>query len=64
MPSKIAAKRLVCPLCGNPRVEAFKPFCSRGCRDRDLLAWFGEGYRVPIDQPADGTADQDNFSDE
>ena len=64
MPNKSAMKRHACPLCGNPRVEEFKPFCSRGCRDRDLLAWFGEGYRVPIDQPADGTADRDNFTDE
>ena len=64
MPSNSTAKRHACPLCGKPRVQEFKPFCSRGCRDRDLLAWFGEGYRVPIDQPADGTADQDDFSDE
>ena len=36
-----------CPLCGKPRAEAFRPFCSKGCRDRDLLQWMGEGYRVP-----------------
>lgn len=49
-----------CPLCGKPRVADFKPFCSKGCRDRDLLAWFGESYRVPVagepetaDTPAD-----------
>jgi endogenous inhibitor of DNA gyrase (YacG/DUF329 family) len=23
------------------------PFCSRGCKDRDLLKWLGEGYRIP-----------------
>jgi endogenous inhibitor of DNA gyrase (YacG/DUF329 family) len=23
-----------------------RPFCSQGCRDRDLLQWLGEGYRV------------------
>lgn len=28
-------------------VEAHAPFCSRGCRDRDLLNWIGEGYRIP-----------------
>ncbi|WP_260580496.1 DNA gyrase inhibitor YacG [Sphingopyxis sp. PET50] len=64
MPSKSSVKARACPLCGKPRADAFKPFCSRGCRDRDLLSWFGEGYRVPADQPADGTADQDNFTDE
>ena len=36
-----------CPLCGKPPAAAFRPFCSKGCRDRDLLAWFGEGYRLP-----------------
>jgi len=28
------------------------PFCSQGCRDRDLLNWLGDGYRVP-GPPAD-----------
>ena len=46
MPSKSPR----CPLCGKPRDPEFKPFCSRGCRDRDLLNWFGEDYRVPVDQ--------------
>ena len=23
------------------------PFCSRGCKDRDLLKWLGEGYKIP-----------------
>ena len=23
------------------------PFCSRGCKDRDLLQWLGDGYRIP-----------------
>ena len=64
MPSKSPTKPRVCPSCGRPRAEDYKPFCSRGCRDRDLLGWFGESYRVPIDQPVDGTADEDVFSDE
>lgn len=33
-------------------VAAFKPFCSQGCRDRDLLNWLGDAYRVP-GQPVD-----------
>ena len=37
----------MCPLCGNPEVKEFTPFCSRGCKDRDLLNWLGEGYRIP-----------------
>ena len=44
-----------CPLCGNPSDAAHKPFCSRGCKDRDLLQWLGEGYRIPA-EPADPEA--------
>ncbi len=40
-------KRQGCPICGTTTDPAFKPFCSRGCRDRDLLQWLGEGYRLP-----------------
>ncbi len=36
-----------CPICGAPAAHAYKPFCSRGCKDRDLLQWLGEGYRLP-----------------
>ncbi|NNM77033.1 DNA gyrase inhibitor YacG [Sphingomonas sp. ID1715] len=36
-----------CPLCDKPADPAHQPFCSRGCKDRDLLRWLGEGYRVP-----------------
>ncbi len=36
-----------CPVCGCPAIAAAAPFCSQGCRDRDLLQWLGEGYRLP-----------------
>jgi endogenous inhibitor of DNA gyrase (YacG/DUF329 family) len=36
-----------CPLCQKPANDAHAPFCSRGCKDRDLLKWLGEGYRIP-----------------
>jgi len=42
-----ASKADHCPLCGKPANAAHKPFCSQGCRDRDLLNWLGEGYRMP-----------------
>ena len=41
-----------CPLCGKPAGAEHRPFCSRGCRDRDLLNWLGDAYRVP-GPPAD-----------
>ncbi|WP_294195226.1 DNA gyrase inhibitor YacG [uncultured Sphingomonas sp.] len=36
-----------CPICAAPPVPAHAPFCSRGCKDRDLLQWLGEGDRLP-----------------
>ena len=51
MPSKSETKP--CPLCGKqPPTRDYAPFCSRGCKDRDLLKWLGEGYRIP-GPPAD-----------
>jgi endogenous inhibitor of DNA gyrase (YacG/DUF329 family) len=44
-----------CPLCGKPAPGGFGPFCSQGCRDRDLLNWLGDSYRVagpPADEGA------------
>jgi hypothetical protein len=46
------SKRGGCPICGNPVDPEFAPFCGRGCKDRDLLQWLGEGYRIPV-QPAE-----------
>jgi endogenous inhibitor of DNA gyrase (YacG/DUF329 family) len=41
-----------CPICGKPETAEQAPFCSRGCKDRDLLKWLGDGYRIP-GPPAD-----------
>ena len=41
-----------CPLCGQPPSVEHAPFCSRGCKDRDLLKWLGGGYSIP-GPPAD-----------
>ena len=51
------AKTEACPICGKPASVEHKPFCSRGCKDRDLLNWLGDGYRVPgepVSDAADG----------
>lgn len=45
-----------CPLCGKPSSAEHNPFCGRGCRDRDLLNWLGDSYRVP-GPPAPQTPD-------
>lgn len=41
-----------CPICDRPVDPLHTPFCSRGCRDRDLLQWLGEGYRLPVQNDA------------
>jgi hypothetical protein len=45
-----------CPVCSKPAVPAQAPFCSQGCRDRDLLNWLDERYTVPV-RPSDEEAD-------
>ena len=51
-----------CPICRKPTVFEFRPFCSRGCRDRDLINWMDEGYRVPVraDDDEDGKGTDEN----
>lgn len=46
-PNTVKPRRDGCPLCGKPAAAPHRPFCSQGCRDRDLLNWLGDAYRVP-----------------
>jgi uncharacterized protein len=57
MSTKLSSRTESCPICGKPGVADHAPFCSQGCRDRDLLQWLGEGYRVP--GPSAETDEQD-----
>jgi endogenous inhibitor of DNA gyrase (YacG/DUF329 family) len=52
MPNALKSKAKGCPLCGKPPSPDHAPFCSRGCKDRDLLRWLDEGYRIA--GPSDG----------
>lgn len=47
-----------CPICGKPRQSEHTPFCSKRCRDRDLLQWLEDGYSLP-GPPADPDRDLD-----
>jgi endogenous inhibitor of DNA gyrase (YacG/DUF329 family) len=40
-------KRLKCPICGKPRSDEFRPFCSKHCADVDLGRWLDGRYAVP-----------------
>jgi len=60
MPAAPKTDRSACPHCGKPMTPQHKPFCSQGCRDRDLIQWLSDGYRIP-GPPAD-TDDEDSVS--
>jgi len=55
-----AAEAKPCPICGKPPTREHAPFCSRGCKDRDLLKWLGEGYRIPGPPAAPDASDKDD----
>ena len=55
-PASPDKRRKGCPLCGKPEDAVHAPFCSQGCKDRDLLNWLGDNYRVP-GPPAEENAD-------
>jgi hypothetical protein len=42
-----------CVICGKPKDERFKPFCSKRCADVDLNRWFSGGYAIPATQEDD-----------
>lgn len=58
------AKPARCPLCGRPRVHQFRPFCSRRCRDRDLMSWLDGRYAVPSVEVDEDGAEQRRLPDE
>jgi endogenous inhibitor of DNA gyrase (YacG/DUF329 family) len=43
-----------CPICGKPRDQRYRPFCSRLCRDRDFLNWVDGRYAVPAVETEEG----------
>ncbi|HWM46492.1 MAG TPA: DNA gyrase inhibitor YacG [Xanthobacteraceae bacterium] len=51
------APKKTCPICGKPREQTFRPFCSRRCADVDLNRWLSGVYAVPVmeDDDEDGT---------
>ena len=51
-----------CPICSKPRVEAYRPFCSKHCADVDLGRWLHGTYAIPVsndDDDEDGTGGED-----
>ena len=42
-----------CAICGKPRIEKFRPFCSKRCADVDLNRWLSGVYSVPVVEAED-----------
>jgi len=40
-------KPAACPVCQQPAVARYKPFCSRRCADVDLGRWLKGRYVIP-----------------
>jgi uncharacterized protein len=49
-----AVKVAACPICAKPRVERYKPFCSKRCADIDLGRWLKGAYAIPSAPEEDG----------
>lgn len=50
-----------CVICGKPKDETYKPFCSKRCADVDLNRWFSGGYAIPAE--AQDEPDEENKPD-
>ena len=46
---------VICPTCAGDSVygtsNAFRPFCSKRCKNLDFGAWASEAFRVPTEAP-------------
>ena len=68
LPRKDGGRRR-CPICSQPTVHRFRPFCSQRCADVDLGRWVKGSYRVPTEEaperdvPADRPQEDDRSGD-
>lgn len=48
--NKKALRIIKCPGCAKSIVYSqknpFRPFCSQGCKDSDIIAWAEQSYRI------------------
>lgn len=52
-----------CPICQKPIVKDFAPFCSKTCKNMDLIKWFREDYRIPTQEPVTDKDKEEGDSD-
>lgn len=51
-----------CVICGKPKDERLKPFCSKRCADVDLNRWFSGQYAIPATEEDEGEGAGDSES--
>lgn len=60
------ARTVTCPACQGPSVyapeNAYRPFCSRRCKEHDFGAWANEEHRLP-QAPSSDELDPDQDPD-
>lgn len=49
----------ICPICRQPAVLDYKPFCSKRCADVDLNRWLKGAYAVPAVEDTPSETDDD-----
>jgi len=57
------ARNVGCPICKSSVIRAYRPFCSRRCKEIDLGRWFSGTYAIPAVEPPDGS-DLESLIDE
>ena len=58
MPESAPPPVIPCAICGKPRVQQFRPFCSKRCADVDLNRWLKGVYAVPVTENDDEDGDK------
>jgi endogenous inhibitor of DNA gyrase (YacG/DUF329 family) len=48
--TEATAKTSHCALCGKPRTDEYKPFCSKRCADIDLNRWLTGAYAIAAEE--------------
>lgn len=48
-----------CAICGKPKDEKYKPFCSKRCSEVDLNRWFTGGYAIAAEEGSEGGSEEE-----
>jgi uncharacterized protein len=53
-----APQKGACVICGKPKDEKYKPFCSTRCQQVDLHRWFTGKYALPVVETEESSDDE------